>query len=225
MALLSALLGGVLLYLAIPRTLAAWASLEAQPAISAMQNGQRPSDSGHAEGIAGLQRALRWTTSARRLTDLALLELEQAEQLATDSLGRRRLLVSAQGHLLAGLAEDAANGFAWLRLALVRKHLQAPPREVAEALLQSVDVAPNMRKLWIPRAIMLLAYWRQLTPDEMPVLRNQLRTIWNSHETYRYQLVRDAHQTGQTLLLQWAVGDDPASLAELQRIYRAMSLK
>jgi hypothetical protein len=224
--LLSAVLGGLLLYLAIPRTLAAWASLEAQPAISTMQNGQRPSDSGQAEGIAGLQRALSWTTSARRLTDLALLELEQAEQLATtDSVGRRRLLVSAQGHLLAGLAEDPANGFAWLRLALVREHLQAPPSAVAEALLQSVDVAPNMRKLWMPRAIMLLAYWRQLTPDEMPVLRNQLRTIWNSHETYRYQLVRAAHQTGQTLLLQWAIGDDSASLEEFQRIYRAMSLR
>jgi hypothetical protein len=201
--------------------LAAWATLEAQPAISALQGGKRPADSELVQGIAGLRRAIGWAVSARRLTDLALLEVEQADRLPEgESANRQRLLVSAEKNLLAGLAANPSNGFAWLRLALVREQLQAPPRSIVEAVLQSVDMSPNMRKLWPPRASLMLAYWRQFRPDEMPILRAQLRTMWSSHEAFRRQLVQAARQTGQTLLLLWAIGDSPVRRS-LQRRARA----
>ena len=67
-----------MLGLAIPRTVAAWAAVEAQPALLKMATGKKPSDVELAVAVAGLQRAVAWIPSGRRLTDLGLLEVEQA---------------------------------------------------------------------------------------------------------------------------------------------------
>ena len=119
-------MGILLLYRAVPRTLAAWAGLEAQPALEKLQEGKSPSDVELATGISGLQRALGWGASARRLTDLAPLELAQAERLPIADPARLRLLASAERQLLDGLAANPVNGFAWLRLALIPELRGAP---------------------------------------------------------------------------------------------------
>lgn len=215
---LSALLGGLLLYLAVPRTIAAWAALEAQPPLEKLQDGKSPSAEELVRGVAGLQQALTWLPSARLSTDLALLELAQATSLPIDDPARKRLLAESEQRLLVGLSENPANGFAWFRLALVRELSEASPRQIAAALAQSLDMAPNARKLWLPRAAMLLAYWRYLTPDELPAMRAQLRTIWTAHEAFRLPLLQEADRLGQRLMLLWALGDDKATLQELESL-------
>src|SRR5688572_25977149 len=53
--LITSALGLALLGLAMPRTVAAWMSIEAQPALDALQNGKRPSDAELARGVTALQ--------------------------------------------------------------------------------------------------------------------------------------------------------------------------
>lgn len=208
----------LLLYLAVPRTLAAWAGLEAQPALEKLQEGKSPSDVELATGISGLQRALGWGASARRLTDLALLELAQAERLPIADPARLQLLASAERHLLDGLAVNPVNGFAWLRLALIRELRGAPPREIAAALVQSLDMAPNMRKLWLPRMALLFVYWRDLSFDELLAVRTHLRTIWEVDAAMRRPLIQASIQAGQLPILAWALGDNPASMEDIERL-------
>jgi hypothetical protein len=216
--LVSAVLGASLLVLAVPRTLAAWASLDAVPAIDKLQMGQTPSADELTNGVTALKRALDWTPSARRLADLALLELEQAFRFPKEDSRRAELLGVAEQHLVAGLRMNPANGFAWLRLATVRELQGAPARQVAVALTQSLDVAPNMRKLWIPRAAGLLAYWRYLTVDELQALRGHLRAIWTADKTMRLPLMRAAQQVEQFPILAWSLTEDPIALEELERL-------
>lgn len=217
-ALLSAALGLALLWLAVPRTVAAWATLDAQPALEKLQSGKLPTDAELSLGVAGLRRAIGWVPSARRLTDLALLEFEQALRLPADASARAALLAQSERDLVEGLAANPVNGFAWLRLAAVRELREAPPRQIAAALVQSLDMAPNMRKLWLPRAAMFLSYWPLLNEDELPAMRAQLRTIWVTDKALRIPLLQEADRRGKTLLIAWALGDDPEAFAEFQRL-------
>jgi hypothetical protein len=214
----SVLLGAVLLTLGVPRTIASWASLAAESTIAKLSVGQKPSDAELADGVAGLERALIWTRSGRRLTALALLELEQALRLLTEDPRRMDLLAQAERHLTEGLIASPTDGFAWMRLAFVREQRDASGREVAIALTQSLDMAPNVRQLWIPRAAMFLAYWRFLTVDELLAMRNQLRTIWVTDKKMRLPLLKVAAHSGQLPMISWALVDDPAAQAEFERL-------
>jgi hypothetical protein len=221
--LITSALGLALLGLAIPRTVAAWMSIEAQPALDALQNGKRPADAELARGVTALQGAILWAQSARRLTDLALLELEQAERLPAGDPARASLLARAEDHLVGGVTANPANGFAWLRLAIVRELRQEPPRLVASSLVQSLDVAPNMRKLWLPRASMLFSYWRHLMVDELVAVRVQVRTIWFSDKAMRLALLQQADRSGQVLLIPWAIGEDAQALAEFDLLRQSLA--
>src|SRR6266851_8394885 len=55
------LVGSGLLALAVPRTIAAWNQLGAQPALQKLENGQRPSIEELKAGIEALEVAMRWT--------------------------------------------------------------------------------------------------------------------------------------------------------------------
>ena len=218
--LVSGLLGAGLLVLAIPRTVAAWASLAAEPAIEKIQLGKTVSEAELEVGTAGLQRALAWTSSARRLTDLALLELVRAEGLGYLDHRRAKLLAEAEEHVTAGLMSNPANGFAWLRLAVIRELRGAHGREVASALAQSVDMAPNMRRLWIPRCGLILRYWGAFTEDELLSMRRQIRTIW-SVPGERTALLAVAMSSGHDVMIGWALADDPEAFLEFMRIRRS----
>ena len=81
------LVGSGLLALAVPRTIAAWNQLGAQPALQKLENGQRPSIEELKAGIEALEVPIRWTPFTMdpfglRLTNLAMLELELVTRLS-----------------------------------------------------------------------------------------------------------------------------------------------
>jgi hypothetical protein len=222
-AALSAVLGAALLVLGVPRTIAAWEALAAHPALEKLEIGKvRPSDQELAEAVAGLGRAVAWVPSARRYADLAFLEVEQALRLPLNDPGRAAVLARAEQHLVDSLLANPADGFAWLRLAIVREQSGAPPRAIAIALAQSLDVAPNVRQLWLPRATMLLAYWRFFTVEELLAMRAQLRTIWTMGKALRLPLLYAAEGLGQTPMISWAIGDDPAEQAQFEKLKESL---
>src|SRR5690349_24419113 len=63
-----------LLVLAVPRTIAAWSSLEAQPVFDSLLRNRPVSDADLAAAIAAQERAVGWFASSRRLITLAPLE-------------------------------------------------------------------------------------------------------------------------------------------------------
>ena len=210
-------LGLALLVLAVPRTVAAWSALGAGPALDKLQMDKSPYDAEVAAGVLALERSISWTSSGRRLTDLALLEAVQAERLPPGESRREELLVRSERHLLDGLVADPADGFAWLRLAAVRELRGAQSRQIAVALAQSLDVAPNMQPLWIPRAGMLLHYWRSLAVDELLAMRSQLRTIWGVPR-YRQPLLRVADMFAEAEVVHWALQGDASAEAEYDQL-------
>ena len=209
--------GLALLVLAVPRTIAAWSALGARPALDKLQMDKLPYDAELAVGVLALERSISWTPSGRRLTDLALLEAMQAERLPPSEPRRDELLARSERHLVDGLIADPADGFAWLRLAAVRELRGAQSRQIAVALAQSLDVAPNVQRLWIPRAGMMLHYWRTLAIDELFAMRSQLRTIW-SVPRYRRPLMRVADMMVEAEVVRWALKGDTSAEAEYDHL-------
>ena len=70
-------------------------------------------------------------------------------------------------------------------------------------------MAPNVPQLWIPRATMLLHYWRYLTIDELLAMRAQLHTIWTNSKAMRLPLLMAAARVGEAPMISWGLGDDP----------------
>ena len=211
-------LGLALLGLGIPRTVAAWAAVEAQPALLKVGTTQEPSDAELTAAVAGLQRAVAWVPSARSLTNLGALEIVQARRRSFTDPRRAELLVAAEQHLSDGLQANPADGFAWFNLAVVGELRGAPGRKVATALVQSLDMAPNIRQLWILRAGKLLAYRPYLKDDEVFALRSHLRTIWSAHEVFRLPLMQAAQRSGQLSMIPLALNGDPEAQAEFARL-------
>jgi hypothetical protein len=220
-ATLCGALGLALLTLAVPRTIAAWSALGAGPALDKLLIDKSPYDAELTAGIVALERSISWVSSGRRLTDLALLEAVQAERLSPGNPRREELLAQSERHLVDGLIADPADGFAWLRLAVVRELRDAQGRQIAAALAQSLDVAPNMQRLWIPRAGMMLRYWRFLEIDELLEMRSQLRTIW-AVPRYRQPLIQAADAVAQTEMVRWALMGEPSAEAEYDQLKAAI---
>jgi len=204
--------------LAAPRTIAAWSAFAAGPALNTIFNGRTPGDDDLNAAVLGLERAVSWSSSSGRLTNLALLRAVQAERLPVDSPHRQELLMQAEDLLLRGLSANPSDGYAWLRLAVVRSLRGAESRQVVDPLMQSVDTAPNARHLWLPRIEMMLRYWPNFSVDELLMMRSQIRAIWTV-PLYRLPLMRAADLEGQALVVRWSLADDPSVEAEFQRLY------
>lgn len=209
-------LGLILIGLAVPRTCASWTALGAEPALAKLQKGVPPSDRELAVAAASIRRANEWVPSAHRLADLALVEASQALRLKWHTPERADRLAAVAQHLEESLRIDPADGLVWLRLAGVRQLREATDRAVVLALMQSLDMAPNMRPLWVPRAEMLFGYWRVLTPDELDAVRRQLRTIWRADAALRLPLVTAALRAGELDFASEALAPDTEAQAEFE---------
>src|SRR6185437_1362834 len=135
-------LGLGLVWLAVPRTFAAWAALTAFPASSDVSWGRTPSAQSLDAGIERLQRAIRWSSSAGYLADLGALELAKALGARSEPSEQDRAALASETHLTEALKLNPADGLVWLRLAMARDLLHRPPREVVSCLVQSIDMAP-----------------------------------------------------------------------------------
>jgi len=214
---LSFALGLALVWLAVPRTLAAWAAFAAFPASLDVSWGRTPSVQSADAGIEGLQRAIRWSSSAEYLGNLGALELAKALGARPESPEQDQAALDSERHLTEALKLNPVDGLVWLRLAMARDLLHRSPREVVSCLVQSMDMAPNYRALWLVRTRMLISYWTSLTVEEGLTLRRQSESIWKAEPALREPLVALARDLNQVALLQWLIGPDEGVQSEFKK--------
>lgn len=217
---ISLILGLSLFWLAIPRTVAAWISIEGEAVFGKIWNVPPPSDTELKTAAAALRRAIEWAPTGKRLTHLALIEVTQAQRLAITAPERAPLLERAERHLTQGLSIDPVDGFSWLALGLARQLNGSSPRQVARAAMQSLDMAPNMRWLWLSRAEIFFRYASSLQGDELLAVRSQLRTIWSTDPSFRVPLLVAASRADNTSMLFDALNGDLEAQAELEKLRR-----
>lgn len=210
-----------LLVLAVPRTLAAWDSLNGDEVYRALAAGKTPSNREIALAVEGLERAIDRVPSGQRYYMLASAEYERFRRAGTNGTERMNALNRVEQVAAQALAASPSDGRAAIMLASARVWLGRPPRDVAVPLLQSLDTNPGLRELWAWRATLLFAVWPALAPDEIQVVNSQLRTVWALAPHLRRPLLEAARQTGREAELTRALADEPDAVVELEQLKAA----
>lgn len=222
-AALGLAVGLILFALAVPRTVAAWNSREGAEVFAALALGRTPENDRLDAAMAGLRLAVAEVPAGNRYYMLASMELDRYRRLPPIDPAQPSWLVAAERDLRHALMANPSDARASLMLAVVRSWQGAPARDVAVALLHSMDHAPNMRELFIWRATYFWSAWRALTPEEAGSVRSQLRAIWRSAPALRLLLLQSALAANRVQELYRALGDEPGSRVELEQLKASIS--
>lgn len=213
-----ALVGLLLVGLAVPRTGAAWWAL-GSPYAWERQVMPKPLPLDElAAARNSLQTAVYWQPSSQILLELATVEMSEGLALNVDDSRRPAVLESAELHLSQSLARNPANAIAWYYLGRVRMLRGAEGRQVAQALVESLYAGPGLRTLWIPRAELLMRYWRFLDEGELQTFQAQLRAISAESAADRTRLFEAALGLGEMRMAAAAIADDAPARQTFDRL-------
>jgi hypothetical protein len=212
--------GIVLLGMGTARTVAAWTSFGAEPAMAKLRNNEFATGEQLTQCVEALERAIAWAPAVYRLANLGSCELGLARRAARDSSERKLWLDRAEAHTERSLRGDPTNGYNWARLALIRQARGDAARSIMPALMMSLEMMPNVQELWRLRVGMLLDYARLLPPDDGAALRRHLHSIWTFSPRHRPMLLKMAHRLNRVDILRAALANDPEAMAEIDMMER-----
>lgn len=219
-ACLGVVMGAGLLLLSVPRTIAAWEAMPSRPLLEKIDNAKSIPISDLRDGIRGLERSVSWVASDKYLKDLGTLEFSLYQALPLSDPERTAVLAAAERYLLDGLAANPADGLAWYRLAQVRQSRGGDTRPIVVALMQSVDMAPNFRPLFVGRTLGLILFRRDLTPEETLVAEGQIRTFLRvgslADRKVLYGYLRGDNDS--LAMIERALQDDPEAKANYEAL-------
>jgi hypothetical protein len=213
-------IGTILLVLAIPRTIAAWEAMPANSVLIKIRAAEQPTVDELRDSVRDLRRSVATIAASRRLLDLGTVEFLLVQALAATDPERAPLLIASEEHFTRGLTINPLDGLAWHRLAQVRQARNPfDGRSIVVALMQSLDMAPNMRPLWVGRTFGLILYRKSLTAEETADLISNLRTSWSAEERFRIMIVQALKQDAGALdFIESALASDVEALEEFRRL-------
>ena len=174
------LLGGLILWLAVPRVLAsAWLALR-DPVIQQMDAGDPVAEAELLGLIASRELALGWVEDRETHDERASALAELAFRGDTQGAAERATLKRAIDATRAGLAAAPADPRDWTQLAYLLVLLEGEPsRSAAEALLASLRTGPfQAPDLLRTRLFWALAHWSFYDDEEWRQVGDQIRLTW-----------------------------------------------
>lgn len=217
-AVVGLFVAAIILYLAIPRTIAAFILYPETATLRQIQNGN-PVD---AYGMGGLARsrraAMAWVDDGRIRTDLALAELLMAEAKGNGSQRDPALVAAAITAASEGLARAPLNPQAWARLAYARYLRNGPTRGVATDLRMSIFTGPYEPRLVFSRLALSLRDWQNFAKEDRDLLLGQVRFAWDVSPD---KLIRVTEETGAIGIVLIALARNPADLKKFVALLRS----
>jgi len=203
-----------MLYLAVPRSIAAILVFEDEPALSALRRGKRVPNTALQHLENSLKSALRWSNSGRPAFDLAFVQIARASGANPQSKTSASALAKAEQSLVLGLSRSPINGDGWRWLAVVRTAHGNRRQKAVLALRQSFYTAPYVVYLATPRIRLSISLWDQLKKDDQEIVYRQIRFAWRVAE---YQLLLTAKDSPSIIPFLVALSSQPKKLIRFQR--------
>ena len=205
------LLGVSILWLGVPRLVAAFLLLPGDGTVKRIQAKMPVTEKKLAELVSSRENALEWVTSGRLRTDLALgrLMLGRGEgQIPSSQINQ------SIRDLKAGLAVAPANPYAWARLAVAEQLAGGPSTSVASALVMSVVTGPYEPDLIPLRLDLGFQNWRHLSSRDRDLVRQQIRFGWVRSKKRILEMSRDPRSLA---IIRAALVRNPGSLAAFEK--------
>lgn len=174
-SVLAGIMASALLWLALPRTLAALAGLEGDAVISDLRlTGEQVDGDDLAAGVASLESRASWHGSGLTNIDHGLLLFRQSRQ-ASSPAEQQRLLDAAAARIEQGLTMAPGNPSAWAQLA----HIQTSRGDRAGAALRLSMLTGAVTPSIMPSRLALGLYLLEgLDAETRTLLAGQVRLTW-----------------------------------------------
>lgn len=209
-----AVVSAVLLYLAVPRTVAAFLALPERHLLADIRGGGDADKEALQALIDSRRRASEWSKPALYSSELALAHLFMAEAAGPTPASRAGHLTLAQMYLEASLRQAPANPHDWTRLAYVQMLTRGPSTQSADALAMSILTARYEPDLMFARLQLSLICWKFFAFPDQDIVRDQVRLAWQEAPDRLLKLVRREEWVD---ILRSAFAGNPDFLADLER--------
>jgi len=176
---LSLAAGAGLLYLGVPRLMAALANLPGDRVYTEVQDGFTPRREAFDVLLNARLEATEWVDSGRDWTDVGAAHLLIARHDRPAGQADKAELAKAIAAIRRGLEIAPANPFAWARLALVQYiHDGAPTAAMAESLRMSLLTGHFDERLVLTRLDLCFRAFAHFAGDDRDLIRQQVRLAW-----------------------------------------------
>jgi hypothetical protein len=177
---LALLLGGLILWLAVPRVIASGLLALRDPVIQQMDAGEPVSEPELLGLIASRELALDWVDDRDTHDERGTALAELAARGESQSPAEMAALERAIGATRAGLALAPADPRDWMQLGYLLVLLEGDPhRASAEALLFSIRTGSFEAPDFLGRRLFwCLAHWTFYDDEERRQIGDQIRLVW-----------------------------------------------
>lgn len=210
----------LVLGLAVPRLLGAWAMLPGNPVYDAMRpGGSRPDFADLRALMDSRIQALRWIDDPAAWAQLGAAQAALARRAGTRTPeGLRFVLESIESHR-ASLALAPADPYAWLRLANMTARIEGYSENVAKFLKMSVLTGPNERAIVLHRTQLALYAWPRFDTAGRALFARQIETHWGRFYCFLAPHVR---ATGTEAVFAEALATNERALAYFRKCMDAL---
>ncbi|MGE0745195.1 MAG: hypothetical protein AB7K86_08110 [Rhodospirillales bacterium] len=171
--------GAGLLYLGVPRLMAAIANLPGDRVYTEVQDGFTPRREAFDTLLNARLEATGWVEAGRDWTDVGAAHLLIARHERPPGEADKAELAKAIAAIRKGLEISPANPFAWARLALVQyMHDGAPSATMAEYLKMSLVTGNFDERLVLTRLDLCFRAFAYFGGDDRDLIRQQVRLAW-----------------------------------------------
>ena len=167
-------LGIALVYLAVPRTMAAFLHLPGNPILETIQTGGSASGAELQILADSRENGLTWVDAGRAWTDLSLAYLTLAEEAGYDTDVGAAYLAQSVRALKTGSSKGPANPYAWARLTFLGLESNGPEVESKSALIMSLFTGPYERSLAQSRIQYGITLWHRLDAAQQALIYDQI---------------------------------------------------
>ncbi|MDJ0950966.1 MAG: hypothetical protein QNJ94_18800 [Alphaproteobacteria bacterium] len=221
--LFALVLAGALLYLSIPRSVAALLALPDDRQMRQLRKDPVPELSqGELEALFNSRRAaLQWTENGRAFSDLGLVQLLQAVRHSrfdgSRSATAEAWRTGAVASLETGLSVAPVNPHAWTQLAYARAlSEQATADHLVRLLVMSIYTGPYEPQLVFARLKLFIDVWDYLTDEQQSVIYGQVRFAWSISRDRLVRLVAPLEQK-QVNIVRVALAGNPSYFLSFER--------
>lgn len=203
-----------LLYLSIPRTVAAFLALPGNSVFAHVQRGDKVSLADVRKLATSRRKALKWVDSPRDWAELGYAEHEIAYRLrGQDGRLAPKLVDRALAATEHALARAPLDSESWSRLAALHYIIAGPTDAAAKAFGMALLTGPVRPKQVGYRLDLAFRLWPRLTPDERDLVARYAYISWR----YAYdQIVAVANTPARIGIMRAIYAPDPSILANFE---------
>lgn len=215
---IAVLLAGAILYLALPRAVAAALLLPHTSTISQVRQGRVPSAAQLDAAIAAQRSALDWLDSGSLALDHAYLRLVGRARGVSSSKDRNTEYPEIEKLLTSGLRVSPVNADGWRWLANIRLDYRTDRTSAASALRMSQYTGPFVRYLIVPRIRLALQLWDRMDESDRLLAYRQIRFAWR--RISGKSVVALAVESSNPYPIRIALSANPDDLVEFDQMLR-----